>query len=208
MAVASALLTIGVLLFSEILPKTLGTIYWKSLSIPSAYILNILIWLLIWVVIPIEIIRRLFPDSEQETVSREELVALADIGEAEGTIEEDEETVITNLFRLREILVSEVMTPSVVVTTVSVDWTVDDARSEIPIMTHGRLPVIGDSVDDIRGIVLRSEILRKAAADEHDVLMSDLMRPVTLCDRSESVDVALDMLLEKREQIMIIKDEF
>ena len=208
MAVASALLTIGVLLFSEILPKTLGTIYWKSLSIPSAYILNILIWLLIWVVIPIELIRKIFPDSEQETVSREELVALADIGESEGSIEEDEEKVITNLLRLREITVSEVMTPSVVVTTVSVDWTVDQARSEIPIMTHGRLPVIGDTVDDIRGIVLRSDILRRAAADEDDVLMADLMRPVTLCDPSESVDVALDILLERREQIMIIKDEF
>ena len=208
MAVASALLTIGVLLFSEILPKTLGTIYWKSLSKPSAYILNILIWLLIWVVVPIEMIRRIFPESEQETVSREELVALADIGESEGSIEEDEEKVITNLLGLREISVSTVMTPSVVVTTVSVDWTVDMVRAEIPIMTHGRLPVIGDSVDDVQGIVLRSDILRRAAADEDDVLMSELMRPVTFCNESESVDVALDMLLEKREQIMIVKDEF
>ena len=89
MAVASALLTLGVLLFSEILPKTLGTLYCKSLSVPSAYTLRILIWLLIWVVVPIEIIRRMFPAAEQETVSREELVALADIGEAEGAIEED-----------------------------------------------------------------------------------------------------------------------
>ena len=208
MAVASALLTIGVLLFSEILPKTLGTIYWKSLSKPSAYTLNILIWILIWVVVPIELIRGIFPPSEQETISREEFVALADIGESEGSIEEDEEKVITNLLRLREIFVSEVMTPSVVVTTVSVDWTVDMVRSQIPIMTHGRLPVIGESVDDVHGIVLRSEILRRAAADEDDVLMSELMRPVTFCDQSESVDVALDILLERREQIMIIKDEF
>ena len=136
MAVASALLTIGVLLFSEILPKTLGTIYWKSLAKPSAYVLNILIWILIWVVVPIEIIRRVFPDSVQETVSREELVAMADIGEAEGAIEEDEEKVITNLLRLREKSVSEIMTPSVVMTTVSADWSVDNVRTEIPIMTH------------------------------------------------------------------------
>ncbi|MDE0708443.1 MAG: CNNM domain-containing protein [Candidatus Poseidoniales archaeon] len=208
MAIASALLTIGVLLFSEILPKTLGTMYWKSLSKPSAYVLNILIWILIWVVIPIEIVRRMFPASEQETVSREEFVALADIGEAEGTIEEDEEKVITNLLRLRETSVSEVMTPSVVITTVSANWSVDKVRKEIPIMTHGRLPVTGETVDDIRGIVLRSDILRMAAADEDDVLMSDIMRPVTYCNQAESVDVALDMLLDKREQIMVIKDEF
>ena len=208
MAIASALLTIGVLLFSEILPKTLGTLYWKSLSVPSAYILNILIWLLIWVVVPIEMVRSIFPAAEQETVSREELVALADIGESEGAIEEDEEKVITNLLRLREKLVSEVMTPSVVMTAVSVDWTVETVRKEIPIMTHGRLPVTGESIDDIHGIVLRSDILRKAAADEDDVLMSEIMRPVTFCNQSQSVDVALDILLDKREQIMIVQDEF
>ena len=208
MAVASALLTIGVLVFSEILPKTLGTLYWKSLSVPCAYMLNILIWILIWVVVPIEIVRRMFPEAEQETVSREELVALADIGEAEGAIEEDEEKVITNLLRLREKLVSEVMTPSVVMSTVSHDWSVDTARNEIPIMTHGRLPVTGESIDDIRGIVLRSDILRRAAADEDDILMSEIMRPVTFCNQSESVDFALDILLDRREQIMIIQDEF
>ena len=208
MAVASALLTLGVLLFSEILPKTLGTLYWKSLSVPSAYTLRILIWLLIWVVVPIEIIRRVFPAAEQETVSREELVALADIGEAEGAIEEDEEKVITNLLRLREKFVSEIMTPSVVMNTVSANSSVDTVRTEIPIMTHGRLPVTGESIDDVLGIVLRSDILRRAAADEDDVLMSELMRPVTFCDQHESVDVALDILLDKREQIMIIKDEF
>ena len=208
MAVASALLTVGVLVLSEILPKTLGTLYWKSLSVPCAHILNILIWMLIWVVIPIEIIRRMFPAAEQETVSREELVALADIGEAEGSIEEDEEKVITNLLKLRETLVSEVMTPSVVMTTVSHDWSVDTARKEIPIMTHGRLPVTGDAIDDIRGIVLRSDILRRAAADEDDVLMSEIMRSVTFCSQSESVDVALDILLDRREQIMVVQDEF
>ncbi len=208
MAVASALLTIGVLVFSEILPKTLGTLYWKSLSVPCAYILNILIWILIWVVIPIEIVRRMFPAAEQETVSREELVALADIGEAEGSIEEDEEKVITNLLKLRETLVSEVMTPSVVMSTVSHDWSVDTARKEIPIMTHGRLPVTGESIDDIRGIVLRSDILRRAAADEDEILMSEIMRAVTFCNQSESVDVALDILLDRREQIMVVQDEF
>jgi CBS domain containing-hemolysin-like protein len=208
MAIASALLTVGVLLFSEILPKTLGTLYWKQLCRPAGTILDMLILVLIWVVIPIELIRKLFPTGEPETVSREELAALADIGEAEGAIEEDEEKVITNLLRLREILVSEIMTPSVVMTTVSSKWTVDKVRTEIPIMTHGRLPVTGESIDDVLGIVLRSDILRKAAADDHDVLISEFMRPVTQCLESQSVDKTLDVLLERREQIMIVHDEF
>ncbi|MBN16715.1 MAG: hemolysin [Euryarchaeota archaeon] len=208
MAIASALLTIGVLLFSEILPKTLGTMYWKALCKPSAYVLNVLIMLLIWVVIPIELVRKMFPSGDQETVSREELVALADIGEAEGAIEEDEEKVITNLIALRETMVTKIMTPSVVMTTVSADWSVERVREEIPIMTHGRLPVTGDSIDDIIGIVLRSDILRRAAADDDAVLMTEIMRPITFCADNQSVDVALDILLERREQIMVVKDEF
>ena len=208
MAIASALLTIGVLLFSEILPKTLGTLYWKQLSKPAAITLQWLILALIWVVVPIEFVRRMFPAAEIETVSREELAALADIGEAEGAIEEDEELVITNLLRLREIPVSEVMTPRVVMNTVSGAWTVDEARKELPIMVHGRLPVTGESIDEILGIVLRSDILRKAAADEDDVLMTELMRSVSRCRDEQSVDAALDTLLEKRGQILIVTDEF
>lgn len=208
MATASALLTVGVLLFSEILPKTIGTLYWKSLCKPSAFILQGLIGVLIWVVVPIELIRGLFPSPEQETVSREELVALADIGEAEGAIERDEEAVITNLLRLREIEVGEIMTPRVVMVTVDVHWTVGDTLDQIPIMTHARMPVHGDSVDDIRGFVLRTDILRSAASDEHETSIADLMRPVGSCASSQSVDTALDLLLDQRLQILIVKDEF
>lgn len=208
MAIASALLTIGVLLFSEILPKTLGTLYWKQLCRPSAYVLQGLILLLIWIVVPIEYLRRIFPSPEQETVSREELAALAEIGETEGSIEEDEEKVITNLLRLREIEVRSEMTPRVVMTSVHVDSTVEHVLREIPIMTHGRMPVHGDSIDDVLGMVLRNDILRKAAADEDDVKMSELMRSISSCSETQSVDVALDILLDRREQILIVKDEF
>ena len=208
MAIASALLTIGVLLFSEILPKTLGTLYWKQLCRPSAYVLQSLIALLIWIVVPIEFLRRIFPSPEQETVTREELAALAEIGENEGSIEEDEEKVITNLLRLREIEVRSEMTPRVVMTSVHVDSTVEDVLREIPIMTHGRMPVHGESIDDVRGMVLRNDILRKAAADEDDVTMAELMRNISSCSETQSVDMALDILLDRREQMLIVKDEF
>ena len=208
MAIASALLTVGVLLFSEILPKTLGTVYWKALVKPSGYLLSALIVLTIWVVVPIEIVRRIFPESEVQRVSREELVAYAEIGEDEGSIEEDEELVITNLLRLREILVTEIMTPRVVMNYVQAEMTVGEQMEESPIMTHGRLPVLGESIDDIQGIVLRSEILRLAAADEDDVTMASISREVICCRGDTNVDQALDQLLETRQQILIVQDEF
>jgi CBS domain containing-hemolysin-like protein len=208
MIIASALLTLGILLLSEILPKTIGTLYWKSLSKPAAFILQMLIILLIWIVIPIELIRKLFPTPSQEKISREELAALAEIGEDEGTIEEDEEKVITNLLRLREISVVEVMTPRVVMTTISADYTVSQIMEDLPIMTHGRMPVLGESIDDVRGIVLRSDILGCAAVDDHDMKVVEIMRDVAFCDESDSVDAVLDILLEKREQILIVRDQF
>jgi len=208
MIIASALLTLGILLLSEILPKTIGTLYWKSLSKPAAFVLQALILLLIWIVVPIELIRKLFPTSSQEKVSREELAAMAEIGEDEGTIEEDEERVITNLLRLREISVVEVMTPRVVMTTISAEHTVADVMHELPIMTHGRMPVLGESIDDVRGIVLRNNILGRAAVDDHDAKIVDIMRKAEFCDEGDSVDAALDILLDLREQILIVRDQF
>ena len=206
--VAAAILTLAILVLSEILPKTIGALYWRRLTVPSARILKGMMFALWIIVKPIEITRSLLPAVETETVTRDELSVLADIAEETDVIEEDEEAVIQNLLRLREIKVSDIMTPRVVVTSVSSDDTVSDVLQNIPIMIHGRMPVTGGNIDDVRGVVLRSEILRKAAVDDYDLKMSDISRPVDICKHDDSVDRALDILLEAKSQILIVKDEF
>ena len=206
--VAAAILTLAILVLSEILPKTIGALYWRRLTVPSARILKGMMFALWIIVKPIEITRSLLPAVETETVTRDELSVLADIAEETDVIEEDEEAVIQNLLRLREIKVSDIMTPRVVVTSVSSDDTVSDVLQNIPIMIHGRMPVTGGNIDDVRGVVLRSEILRKAAVDDYDLRMSDISRPVDICKHDDSVDRALDILLEAKSQILIVKDEF
>ncbi len=206
--VASAFLTLGVLLFSEILPKTLGTIYARKLTSPAAFLLQILIYGLIWIVVPIQWAKKLFPIPDQETVTRDELAALVDMAEEEKTIEADEEKVIHNLLKLRDISVSEVMTPRVVITSVLDTHTVKMVLDDMPIMVHGRLPVQGETIDDVKGYVMRNQILMKAANDEHDVTMDNLMRPIHPVGPGQSVDEALDILLDHKEQILIVKDEF
>ena len=135
----------------------------------------------LWIIVkPIEITRSLLPAVETETVTRDELSVLADIAEETDVIEEDEEAVIQNLLKLREIKVSDIMTPRVVVTSVSVNDTVSDVLERIPIMVHGRMPVTGGNIDDVRGVVLRSEILRRAAVDEYSRKMSEISRPVDI----------------------------
>tara|TARA_B100001750_G_scaffold161951_1_gene130710 strand:+ start:10671 stop:11729 length:1059 start_codon:yes stop_codon:yes gene_type:complete len=205
---SAAILTIAILLLSEILPKTIGALYWRRLTVPTYYVLNYMM-ILLWVIVkPIEVTRSLLPAVETETVTRTELSVLADIAEESDQIEEDEETVIQNVLRLKEITVNDVMTPRVVITAVQESESVNDVLERMPIMIYGRLPVTGESIDDIKGMVLRSEILRHAAVDDYSSKMSEISRDIFSCKQDDSVDKALDVLLENKIQMLMVKDDF
>jgi len=207
-AIASAILTVGILLLSEILPKTLGTLYWRRLTISSGYLLRLLI-ISSWIIVrPVELIRGILPAVESDTVTRDELSVLADIAEESDIIEKDEEAVIQNLLKLRDIEVQAIMTPRVVMNCVDASESVGTVMERIPIMVYGRMPVFEGDVDNIRGLVLRSDILRRAAADNFEISMEDLSRKVVSCRFDDSVDNALDILLENKAQLMIVRDDF
>ncbi len=208
LTIASVLLTAAVLLFSEILPKTLGSAYWKKLSPAAGHIILWLTVALLPFVALIQYFRRLLPVAKKERVTRDELAVLADIGEEEGAIEEDEETVITNLLKLSEILVTEVMTPRVVVTTFPVTHTIRMVLDEMPVLRVSRIPVYGDDIDDLKGIVIRSELLTAASNDEWDKTLEDIMNPIECIPDTSNVDNALDLFLNKRQQIVAVTDEF
>jgi CBS domain containing-hemolysin-like protein len=168
----------------------------------------VMMFILVFIIKPIEIIRGFLPDVQSETVTRTELSVMADMAEESDVIEEDEEKVIHNLLKLREMEVSTVMTPRVVMNTVSYNETVNDILERMPIMINGRMPMTGESIDDVQGFVLRNEILRSAANDDHHITMKEISREIRSCTLDESVDKALDILLENKVQILIVKDEF
>ena len=208
-AISASVLTLAILLLSEILPKTIGALYWRKLTVSSARILKVLMLILMPIVYPIELVRSLFPAIRNEAVTRDELSHLADIAEETHVIERDEEKVIQNLLGLRERTVASIMTPRVVMETASDNETVSKILERIPIMIHGRMPVTkNQNIDEIEGMVLRSDILREAAADHDDILMSEISRTIHPCRDIDSVDKALDILLDNKEQILIVKDEF
>ena len=122
-AVSASLLTIAILLLSEILPKTIGALYWRKLTVSSARILRLLMIILLPIVYPIEKLRSIFPSVHNEAVTRDELSHLADIAEETQVIERDEEKVIQNLLGLRERTVASIMTPRVVMATATSDKT-------------------------------------------------------------------------------------
>jgi CBS domain containing-hemolysin-like protein len=208
-AISASILTIAILLLSEILPKTIGALYWRKLTVSSARILKILMFILLPIVYPIEKIRSIFPAIQNEAVTRDELSHLADIAEETQVIERDEEKVIQNLLGLREKTVASIMTPRVVMATATGEETVSEILERMPIMVHGRMPVTtNQNIDEIQGMVLRSDILREAAADNDDIKMNEISRDIHPCRDIDSVDKALDILLDNKEQILIVKDEF
>tara|TARA_B100002052_G_scaffold290542_1_gene309276 strand:- start:209 stop:1327 length:1119 start_codon:yes stop_codon:yes gene_type:complete len=208
MAIASAVLTLGILVLSEIIPKTLGALYWKNLSVFSAYTLRGLILILLPIVIPMEWMRNMFPAKSESAVTRDELAAMVEVAEDEQVIETDEEEAIRNLLSLRDKYANDIMTPRTVMSFVLLDDTVQAAMDKNPIMVHGRLPVFDGDTDSPKGLVLRSDIYRKAAANENNVLMSDLMRDIIQVREHTNLDDLLDIFLMKKEQLALVHDEF
>ena len=208
LTIASIILTLAVLFLSEIIPKTLGTAYWKQLSLFTGVVLNSIVLVLFFIIAPIQWMKKVLPSADGQLVTRDDLAALADLGEEEGALMEDEETVIHNLLRLREIPIADVMTPRVVVTALQQGMTVREVLDEFPVLRFSRMPVYVESIDDIQGVVIRSELLVAASRDEWERTIDEFMKPVEFLTTTQSVDAALDVLLERRQQFAVVQDEF
>ena len=205
---ASAILTLAVLFLSEIIPKTLGAAYWKRLSTPSAYLLTWFTKSLFFLIGPIQILKSILPSSKNAMVTRDDVAAMADLGETEGALDEAEETIIHNLLGLRNVLVEEEMTPRVVLTAYEMNTTIKEILDSNNILRFSRIPVFEDNIDNVQGLVIRSEILMAASRDEWDLTLKDLMKPITTIELGSTIEDALDVFLENKQQFALVKDEF
>ena len=208
LTIASIILTLAVLFLSEIIPKTIGAAYWKKLSMPSGFILSGMTKMLAPFFVPLLMFKRLLPKAESASVTRDELHALADISEEEGELEEDEETVIHNLLALREMPVKDIMTPRTVTLAFEQGWTIRQVLDDTKILRFGRMPVYEESIDQLSGFVLRSDILMAASMDEWDKVLADMKKPLMTIGVDDSVDLALETFLKSKVQILAVVDEF
>tara|TARA_B100000989_G_scaffold298114_1_gene286159 strand:- start:12934 stop:13971 length:1038 start_codon:yes stop_codon:yes gene_type:complete len=208
LTIASIILTLAVLFLSEIIPKTLGSAYWKLLSGPSGIILSGMTKLLTPFFSPLLWFKRLIPKSATALVTRDELHALADISEEEGELDENEEAVIHNLLALRETKVKEVMTPRTVTLAFDQEWTIKQVLDETKILRFGRMPVYNEDIDSLTGFVLRSDILVAASKDDWEQKISTLKKTLLTIGVDDSVDLALEKFLQSKVQILAALDEF
>ena len=138
--------------FSEIIPKTIGAHYWKRLAVSSGYMIRVLMIIMYPFVVLLEVLSNwLKPEEKQDIVTKEDVIAMAEIGEDEGTIEEDESTIIENLLRLDNITAEEVLTPRSVVYALQKDLTVRQALDEYENFIFSRIPIYNNDLDEITG---------------------------------------------------------
>lgn len=207
--IISAVLTLLILIFSEIIPKTLGAVYAKSLTPFTAYSLRVLLVLLKPAVFAFEFVTRsMRPAQEAPTVTRSELQVMARISAEEGGIQERENRIVSNLLQLAEVQVETIMTPRTVVVMFQEDETVGEVMQSAAFLPFSRIPVFGESADDINGYVLRHEIYKRAAADEYDVKLKDIARRLDVVPETNSVAQVLDEFIAKQDHIFLVIDEY
>ena len=204
----SAILTLLILVFSEIIPKTIGASYWRSLAMPSTKIIHVLIFITYPLVLLSELITKVFtPKNHQASVSREEVSAMVDVGTTEGIFRESESKIIKSCIRLIGVKAREIMTPSVVVETANVNLTIKEFYEQ-QAWNFSRIPVYDNSKDYVIGYVLKDVVLKELSEDKFETKLSDLVRPILSFNEDDSVYQIWEKMLEKREHISIILDEY
>jgi putative hemolysin len=206
-AVFSAALTLAILVFTEIVPKTLGATYWQQLAKPSAYVIRGMIIVMKPVLKPLGWVSRLItPRTQRPTISRAELEVLAEIGRREGALDEDEWKVVSNVMRLDEVSVGEVMTPRTDMIAIPSDATIEDAQEMMLGAGHLRLPVYEGSLDRIVGVVIGRDVWR--AHRDGQTRLDDVVRPVPFAPASKAVEELIPEMRQQRTKMAIVVDEF
>lgn len=204
----SAILTLLVLVLSEIIPKTIGASYWRSLAMPSTRIIRVLILITYPLVLLSELITKVFtPRGNQASMSREEVSAMVDVGTTEGIFRESESKLIKSCIALSGVKARQIMTPSIVVESACQDLTVKDFQAKQS-WSFSRIPVYAGDKDYITGYVLKDAVLKLLSEDQFHVKLSDLKRPILTFREEESVFQIWEKMLEKREHISVIIDEY
>ena len=208
-AVSSALLTVCILVFSEVIPKTIGTGHWKTVAPFSAYLLRGMILVLYPIVKALEAIAHIFsPDIVDTHITREEMIILAEIGENKGVFLKKEAQIIQNVLLLDTIKASDIFTPRSVIFAFQKDVTIKKIITDHPQIRFSRIPVYGDNMDDIKGVVFKDELIESYYSDSNNATVEKLIKPLYAVPDSKSIAELLDEFINRREHLFLVVDEY
>ncbi len=210
-AIISAIMTILILVVSEIIPKTIGATYWKSLGRFTAVALNAIIFPLkytgiLWI---LTLTTKLIGKSAHvNTMSREEFMAITDAAEKEGVFEESESAVIKNLLVFKSVQAKDVMTPFPVVVLEDETKSLQEFYNEHKNLRFSRIPIYSDKTHNITGFVLKDDILEEMVEDHESKPLSDLRRDIFVVDAQKPIPELFEIFIKKRGHIALVVDEF
>lgn len=210
--IVSAIMTILILVASEIIPKTIGATYWKQLANFTAKALKVMVFIMKWTGLLwiLQLFTKLIgkKGGHGSVLSREDFTAMTDIAEEEGVFQESESKVIKNLLTFDEILAKDVMTPRTVMKMASENTPIEDFFKANPKLRFSRIPIYKESVDNITGFVLKDEVLENIIADEGKTALSTIKRDILATKRSTPIPQLFETFIAKREHIALVVDEY
>ena len=206
--IISAILTLLILVLSEIIPKTIGASYWRQLAMTSTKIIRILIFITYPLVILSELITKIFsPKGNQTTMSRDEVSAMVDVGTSEGIFKESESKIIKSCIRLSSVKAEQIMTPFIVIESANENLTVKEFY-DLKSWNFSRIPVYGSDKEYISGYIMKDDVLKELSDDNFSTTLFDLARPILSFREDDSAYCIWEKMLEKRELLSIIVDEY
>ena len=205
-----AIMTLAILIFSEIIPKTLGAVHWKKLAPFTVRCLQFIITLFAPLVWFSRLITGLFKGEEKGSVlTRSDFLAMAKIGAEAGVFEESESEIIRNLLRFERVRAEDIMTPRTVVVSADATQTLQSFYDEHANLRFSRIPVFqGDSRDLVTGFILKDELLDNLVKERGDSQIDELRRPIMVIPRAFPLPDLFGRLVEKREHIAVVVDEY
>ena len=205
----SAIMTLMILFLSEIIPKTLGAVYWRRLAgLTGVFIRSLIVALYPLILVSERLTKMIARGRSIQVFSRDEFVAMAGLGEKAGHINERESRIIHNLFRFHSLKAEDIMTPRTVMVALDRETTVAEALEIHAQSPFSRLPLFGTDLDDITGFILKDEMLLSLARDQDMVKLKELSREISAVAGSMHLSGLLEFLLHQRQHIALVTDDY
>ena len=207
--IASSVMTILILFLSEIIPKTIGAVYWRSLAGPTVHGLKFLMKALLPIIVLTEWTTRIVPKKEGvEPVTREEIAAVAELSAESGQLRGVETRILKNLLSLNALTAADIMTPRTVIVAFPQTMTVGelvDQQAHIPV---SRLPIYDASIDQVTGFVLKSDLLLAQAGGKGEVQLSEFRRDLSAMPETASLSALFEHFMQGRDHLSLVVDEY
>ena len=202
------LLTLSILYFSEIIPKTLGATFWRNLAIPSAYVIAFLVKLVYPFVWFSSLVTRMFNQGNPDVITREELLTVAALSHKGGTLDRQESQLVENILNLREVKTEDILTPRSVVHALAKEVTVSEAISNDKTANFTRIPIYDGTIDNVTGVVIKAALYEHERQGNGSFALGKVNTPIWRVSESLPVLNLLDLFIKRNEHIFIVEDHF